>query len=106
MCHMLKMKRYYHPFVVIGLLVFMRVPLLAEPSAALLDQLNSDQFDERNKAYVELMKWAQGNLESSPEQLHKIWRESKQPEVRSRCYEMMKSVAIQRRFGKAGIGRY
>ncbi|HCC19797.1 MAG TPA: hypothetical protein DEP88_00905 [Verrucomicrobiales bacterium] len=86
-----------------ALLVFVGAlcsPLIAEPLDALLDKMNSDEFDVRSKAYAELEVWAKKNLESSPEELHKLWNASRQPEVRSRCYELMKETAIQRKFGK------
>lgn len=75
-------------------------PLVARPSAALLGKLNSDDFQVRIKAHAELRDWAQKNIASSPEQLHKEWMVSRQPEVRSRCFELMKEVVIQRQFGK------
>jgi len=75
-------------------------PLIAEPSDVLLDKMNSDEFDVRSKAYAELKVWAKKNLESSPEQLYKLWNGSRQPEAKSRCYVLMKETAIQRKFGK------
>ncbi|MFK7910726.1 MAG: PDZ domain-containing protein [Akkermansiaceae bacterium] len=75
-------------------------PIMAEPDGALLDKMNADDFEIRNKAYLAVREWAQKNLESSPEKLHRVWRSSKQPEVRTRCFELMKEMAIQRKFGK------
>ena len=78
----------------------MCAPLLAEPSQELLGKMNSDKFEVRDQAYKDLKKWAIENIKTSPEQLHKAWKESEQPEVKSRCYELMKGLVIQRRFGK------
>lgn len=76
------------------------LPVLAEPSGAVLDRMDSEKFEVRDKAYGELRAWAQANLKESPEQLHKAWKSSRRPEVKSRCYALMKEMAILRKFGK------
>jgi len=65
-----------------------------------LTKLGSDQFEERQKAYVELKKWSVDNLKTSPELLYKVWAKSENPEVKTRCYVLMKEAAIVRQFGK------
>ncbi len=100
MNHMMTGKWYVRRWALLVLVSVTCTSLDAEPTNALLDKMNSDEFDVRSKAYAELKVWAKKNIESSPEQLHKAWKASKQPEVKSRCYELMKDVAIQRRFGK------
>ena len=62
--------------------------------------LSSDQFEVRAAAYVELEKWSKKNAKTSPELLRKVWNESKDPEVKTRCYELMKKAVLVRKFGK------
>ena len=69
------------------------------PSAA-VEKLSSDQFEVRADAYKELKKWTKANLKTSPELLHKVWLDSKDPEVKTRCYALMKDAVIQRKFGR------
>lgn len=72
----------------------------AKLSEKLLAQMDADDFKQRNEAYKELEQWAHANLKISPEQLYQAWKTVKQPEVRSRCYELMKDSLILRKFGK------
>lgn len=72
----------------------------AEMPGDVLDKLASGQFKERQSAYAQLEKWAEENTKTSPEALHKAWLASEDPEVKSRCYSLMKGVVIKRRFGK------
>jgi len=65
-----------------------------------LEKLGSDQFEERQKAYAELKKWSVENLKTSPDLLYKVWAKSENPEVKTRCYVLMKEAAIVRQFGK------
>lgn len=74
--------------------------VLAEMPDDALGKLASGQFKERQSAYAQLEKWAVENTKISPEALHKVWRASEDPEVKSRCYSLMKEVVIHRRFGK------
>lgn len=69
------------------------------PSAA-VKKLSSDQFEVRADAYNQLKKWTKENLKTSPELLHKVWSGSKDPEVKTRCYALMKDAVIQREFGR------
>jgi len=66
----------------------------------LLGDLSSDQFDVRDQAYAGLKKWAKKNVKISPELLHASWVESQDPEVKTRCYVLMKDAAIHRNFGR------
>lgn len=81
-------------------ILFSNALVSAEPPKNLLNGLDSEEFQERNKAYDELRKWAEKNLKSSPEQLYSVWQSSREPEVRSRLHELMKDTVVQRRFGK------
>jgi len=65
-----------------------------------VEQLSSEKFEVRVGAYAELKKWSKKNPKSSPAQLHKIWVSSDDPEVKTRCYTLMKEMVIQRKFGK------
>lgn len=65
-----------------------------------LAQLASDQFETRQKAYEQLREWAEKNIESSPEALHGVWRQSEDPEVKSRCYQLMRELLSIRKFGR------
>jgi len=65
-----------------------------------VEQLSSEKFEVRASAYAELKKWSKKNLKSSPEQLHKRWSASDDPEVKTRCYTLMKEMVVQRKFGK------
>ena len=66
----------------------------------LLGNLSSDQFEVRNQAYAGLKKWSKENKKISPELLHAVWLKSTDPEVKTRCYVLMKDVAILRMFGR------
>jgi len=74
--------------------------VMAELPKEGIKKLASEQFEERQKAYSELKKWSVENLKTSPELLHKVWGESEDPEVKTRCYALMKEAAILRQFGK------
>ena len=65
-----------------------------------VEKLSSDKFEERSGAYAQLKKWSKSNLKTSPEQLHKVWAASKDPEVKTRCYALMKDAVIHRKFGR------
>jgi len=65
-----------------------------------VDRLASEQFQERNQAYDQLFKWAQKHLEVAPKLLYDVWKKSEQPEVKTRCYELMRESVITRKFGQ------
>ena len=68
-----------------------------------LDKLSSDKFEVREAGQKELSQWALTNIKTSPESIYPIWKEVKDPEVKSRCYSVMKEVVILRRFGRPGF---
>ncbi len=68
--------------------------------AGLVENLSSDHFDVREKAYADLEKWSLQTLTVAPEQLHQAWKESDDPEVQTRCYSLMRKALLQRKFGK------
>lgn len=81
--------------------------LLAAPKAeyielppAQLEKLSSDDFEERETAYKAIHEWADQNLTAAPELLYKAWRANEDPEVQSRCYNLMRQMVTQRKFGK------
>lgn len=81
--------------------------LLAQPKVeyielppALVEQLSSDDFEVREKAYAGLHKWSEENIKASPELLYKAWQGNDDPEAQSRCYNLMRTMVTQRKFGK------
>lgn len=74
--------------------------LMAEVPEGVLNQLSSETYEVRKKAYSELKKWSVENIKTAPERLYKVWCVSKDPEVKSRCYTLMNEMVIQRRFGR------
>jgi len=66
----------------------------------LVEQLESDQYQVRDQAYGQLSKWTKSHLKTAPEQLYEIWNAHEQPEVKTRCYELMKESVISRKFGR------
>lgn len=81
--------------------------LLAQPKVeyielppALVEQLSSDDFEVREKAYAGLHKWSKENIKASPELLYKAWKGNDDPEAQSRCYNLMRTMVTQRKFGK------
>jgi len=89
------------------LLLGMCLPSAAEPDAAyivlpaeLLKELSSDDFEVREKAYAGLEKWSEDNITASPELLYKAWKQSEDPEVQTRCYNLMKKKVMERKYGK------
>lgn len=75
-----------------------------ELPAAQLEKLSSDDFQEREAAYAAIQKWSEQNLTSSPELLYKAWRSNGDPEVQSRCNELMKEMLWRREFSKGFLG--
>lgn len=65
-----------------------------------IQKLGSDQFEERQAAYAELKKWTKENIRTSPESLREVWSQSSDPEVKTRCYTLMKEALISRQFGR------
>ncbi len=81
--------------------------LIAQPKVeyielppALVEQLSSDDFEVREKAYAGLHKWSEENIKASPELLYKAWKGNDDPEAQSRCYNLMRIMVTQRKFGK------
>lgn len=94
-------------FIYSALLMSSSLLLLAAPKAeyielppAQLEKLSSDDFEERETAYKAIHEWADQNLTAAPELLYKAWRANEDPEVQSRCYNLMRQMVTQRKFGK------
>jgi len=75
-----------------------------ELPVAQLEQLTSDEFEKREAAYAAIQKWSAENITSSPELLYKAWRANEDPEVQSRCYQLMEEVLKRREFSKGFLG--
>ncbi|BDS05843.1 hypothetical protein NT6N_08830 [Oceaniferula spumae] len=72
----------------------------AEVPKAALEKMASDEFTTRELGFSELKKWSMENLNASPEQLYKTWKNIADPEVKTRCFSLMKGAVIQRKFGR------
>lgn len=84
------------------LAVWLTVGASAEPDIpkGVLPKLSSDRYTEREKAYAELRKWAVKNVNDAPEILHRAWSASEEPEAKTRCFQLMKEMVIQRKYGR------
>lgn len=87
--------------------LLMSMPLYSEPKsdveylqlpAGLVEKFSSDDFDVREKAYADLEEWSLQTLTASPELLHQAWKTSDDPEVQTRCYSLMKTALLQRKY--------
>jgi len=85
------------------LLLVVSAAMGAELPKDVMAKLASDQYEVREAAYSTLKKWSQKHIKTSPEMLYKAWSKSQDPEVKTRCFALMKRVLIQRKFGK-GMG--
>ncbi len=65
-----------------------------------LENMGSEDFKIREQGYAGIKKWAYDNIQVSPEILYDTWRSLKDPEVKTRCYSVMKATVIQRKFGR------
>ncbi len=63
------------------------------------EQMRSDQFKIREQGLDGLKKWANNNLKQSPELLYKRWSQEVDPEVKVRCFSVMKDAVMMREFG-------
>ena len=94
-------------FIYSVLLMSSSLLLLAAPKAeyielppGLVEKLSSDDFEVREKAYAGLHKWSEANIKASPELLFKAWKGNDDPEVQTRCYNLMREMVVQKEFGK------
>jgi len=65
----------------------------AELPADFLKSLADNDFKVRETAQASLLQWARGELETSPRLLHERYRNSEDPEVRSRCLAVLEELA-------------
>lgn len=65
-----------------------------------LEKMASDEFKVREQGYLDLKKWAKNNAKQAPEILHKTWSGEADPEVKTRCFSIMKDAVILRKFGR------
>ncbi len=63
-------------------------------------QLSSEQFAVRERAYKTLEVWSKKHTEQAPEKLYEVWSAGDDPEMKSRCFVIMKKSVIERKFGK------
>lgn len=65
-----------------------------------LGKMGSEKFKVREQGYADLKKWASNNTKKSPEALYKTWVNENDPEVKTRCFSVMKEMVILREFGR------
>ena len=94
-------------FIYSVLLMSSSLLLLAAPKAeyielppGLVEKLSSDDFEVREKAYAGLSKWSEENIKASPKLLYKAWKGNDDPELQTRCYNLMREMVVQKEFGK------
>jgi hypothetical protein len=99
---MMQMGARWMMVVIVGCLCDLSVMAGSEDKSpsCMLDQLASDQFEVRDAAYRQLKKWSEANLKESPEWLYQAWKKSAQPEVKTRCYALMKEAVLLQKFGR------
>lgn len=71
-----------------------------ELPADAIKKMASDEFAVRRLGYEQAKEWAQKNLKNAPEMLYKEWKRSPDPEVKTRCYTLMKETLLQRKYGR------
>jgi predicted metalloprotease with PDZ domain len=79
-------------------LLFCSVMLVAFASAQqvpkeLLEGLSSDEFKQREASQLEIQKWADANGEVGIKAIYKIYSESDDPEVISRCLVVLRKLS-------------
>ena len=66
--------------------------------AAILKDLSSAKFAERESAQEELLKWGRKRPESSIKELHRQSTGAEDPEVRTRCMAALRKLVIEHEF--------
>ncbi len=79
-------------------LLFCSVILVAFASAQqvpkeLLEGLSSDEFKQRESSQLEMQKWGDANGEAGVKAIYKIYSESDDPEVISRCLLVLRKLS-------------
>ncbi len=70
---------------------------------AILQDLSSDRFAEREAAQLSLHQWAARTPEKSADVLLKLAREAEDPEIRSRCMDALKAFVLEREYRADGF---
>lgn len=73
---------------------------VAELPRTSLKKMASAEFSERQQGYEELQQWSKENVKQAPDLLYQVWNQEKDPELKTRCYSLMKDAVILREFGK------
>jgi len=90
-------------------ILLMTVHVSAEQlSKAIFEKMASEEFKVREEGQRELREWAKKNTKTAPEILHDAWKQKVDPELKSRCFDVMRETVLLRRFGPGpgfvGIG--
>ena len=72
----------------------------AQVPEAALQKMASAEFSVREQGYEVAKKWSLANVKTAPELLYKAWLNQEDPEVKTRCYTLMKDAVIHREFGR------
>ncbi|TAG08181.1 MAG: PDZ domain-containing protein [Verrucomicrobia bacterium] len=59
-----------------------------------LAMMASDEFSQREKAQQEILDWSREQPQKAKLMLLKMWREGEDPEIRERCYQVLKTLVI------------
>jgi hypothetical protein len=78
-------------------------PLCAQAvPMAIIRDLSSDKFAERETAQAELREWSRKQPEKSIGELHRQWTSASDPEVKARCLAVLKELVLEREYGGEG----
>ena len=66
---------------------------------AIFEKMASEEFKVREEGQRELREWAKKNTKTAPEILHDAWKQKVDPELKSRCFDVMRETVLLRRFG-------
>ncbi len=83
----------------VGCLALLAVTTLfigaAEPPEELISGLGAEDFQKRETSQRKLLEWASDRVDSSAIVLFRLSRSSDDPEVRQRCYDVLKDLSDQ-----------
>lgn len=76
----------------------------AEPPAAALSELASEDFRTRESAQQKILEWARQSPGPAMDSLFRLSQESTEPEVRERCLSILRDVVIESEYLNQGEG--
>ncbi len=82
-------------FLLLGGILFGSASLAKEVPKPLVDKLKHEEFAMREKAQVELVEWAEKQGDAAKLSLYRLSKNSDQPEVRQRSYEVLRQLVDQ-----------